>query len=83
MSQRQPKDIAEAARRVRKAMERIDAGIRDLARDSGWLLAMADNRDQVETLASTRGETGYFLVGQISDAYDKLAEFYATAFAGR
>ena len=82
MTVRQPRDIAEAARRVTAAMFRINAGIESLARESGWLLAMADNAAQVETLSSIRADTGYQLVKAIADAYDDLARYFSEEFKG-
>ena len=81
MLEGQPQDMAEAARRVREAMTSVHDGITHVAAECGWLMAMADNADRVETLSSVRADMTFQLVEQLYLAYDNLAAHLQDAFA--
>lgn len=61
-------------------MTRADSDIHEVAAGCGWLMAMADNADDVKTLSSVRADMTFQLVTQLYEAYGNLAAHLKDAF---
>lgn len=77
------RQIKRTARQVLADMARLRADMMRVGGSAGKLMALLDNEDQPETLATERSEAVYALVGNLSRSYDDLAKYLASTAQAR